>query len=99
MEQYEFISNIGQSDSDSVSLSHFHFNFEEILERNNFYFNRLENLNINYPRENEEILFRLEENFINLDRDDEISTMESTFDDGSEEEDSLNWLFMLRILI
>ena len=89
LEQYEFISNIGQSDSDSVSLSHFHFNFEEILERNNFYFNRLENLNINYPRENEEILFRLEENFINLDRND-ISTMESTFDDGSEEEDSLN---------
>ena len=85
LEQYEFISNIGQSDSDSVSLSHFHFNFEEILERNNFYFNRLENLNINYPRENEEILFRLEENFINLDRDDEISTMENTFDDDSEE--------------
>ena len=91
-------SNMDQLNNDSVSF-HVPLNYEEIIERGNF--NSFQNSHNYYIWENEEINGQEEESNSNqnLFRDDEINTLESTFDDDLEEEDSLSRLIRLIIIL
>ena len=90
--------NMDQLNNDSVSF-HVPLNYEEIIERDHF--NSFQNSHNYYIWENEEINGQEEESNSNqnLFRDDEINTLESTFDDDLEEEDSLSRLIRLIIIL
>ena len=88
--------NMDQLNNDSVSF-HVPLNYEEIIERDHF--NSFQNSHNNYIWENEEINGQEEESNSNQFRDDEINTLESTFDDDLEEEDSLSRLIRLIIIL
>ena len=90
--------NMDQLNNDSVSF-HVPLNYEEIIEMDNF--NSFQNSHNYYILENEEINGQEEESNSNqnLFRDDEINTLESTFDDDLEEEDSLSRLIRLIIIL
>ena len=97
MKKNENIS-MAQLNNDSVSF-HVPLNYEEIIEMDNF--NSFQNSHNNYIWENEEINGQEEESNSNqnLFREDEINTLESTFDDDLEEEDSLSRLIRLIIIL
>ena len=88
--------NMDQLNNDSVSF-HVPLNYEEIIERDRF--NSFQNSHNYYIWENEEINGQEEESNSNQFRDDEINTLESTFDDDLEEEDSLSRLIRLIIIL